>query len=100
MIAAARKHNRAVQMGVQRRSTPGVMEAMTKLHEGVIGNVYCARSWYNNRRPSLGTGKQTAPPADARLRTLAGTGPPRAICRQPHPLQLALVLALGQWRAR
>ena len=42
MIAAARKHNRAVQMGVQRRSTPGVMEAMTKLHEGVIGNVYCA----------------------------------------------------------
>ena len=62
MIAAARKHNRAVQMGVQRRSTPGVIEAMTKLHEGVIGNVYCARSWYNNRRPSLGTGKQTAPP--------------------------------------
>ena len=62
MIAAAKKHKRAVQMGVQRRSTPGTIEAMTKLHQGVIGNVYCARSWYNNNRPTLGTGKQTDPP--------------------------------------
>lgn len=63
MIAAARKHKRAVQMGVQRRSTPGVMDAMAKLHAGVIGNAYCARSWYNNNRPSVGIGKRTAPPA-------------------------------------
>ena len=63
MVAAARKHNRAVQMGVQRRSTPGVVEAVARLHEGVIGNVYCARSWYNNSRPSLGRGKRTDPPA-------------------------------------
>ena len=63
MIAAARKHKRAVQMGVQRRSTPGVMQAMAKLHAGVIGNVYCARSWYNNNRPTVGIGKRTAPPA-------------------------------------
>ncbi len=62
MIAAARKHNRAVQMGSQRRSTPGVIEAITKLHQGVIGNVYCARGWYNNKRASLGTGNQTNPP--------------------------------------
>src|SRR4029453_10500755 len=62
MVAAARKHKRAVQMGVQRRSTPGVIEAIAKLHGGVIGNVYCARSWYNNNRASLGTGKQTDPP--------------------------------------
>lgn len=63
MIEAARKHNRAVQMGVQRRSTPGVIEAVTKLHQGVIGNVYCARGWYNNSRPSLGIGKQADPPS-------------------------------------
>jgi predicted dehydrogenase len=62
MIAAARKYNRAVQMGVQRRSTPGVIEAMAKLHAGVIGNVYCARTWYNNNRPSLGIGKLATPP--------------------------------------
>ena len=100
MIAAARKHNRAVQMGSQRRSTPGVIEAMAKLHDGVIGNVYCARTWYNNSRASLGTGKTDRPAREPRLRTLAGSGPAQALCRQPHPLQLALVLALGQRRAR
>ena len=65
MIAAARKHKRAVQMGVQRRSTPGVMEAMAKLHAGVIGNVYCVRGWYNNSRASLGIGKRTDSAGDA-----------------------------------
>jgi predicted dehydrogenase len=63
MVAAARKQNRAVQMGVQRRSTPGVMEAVVKLQQGIIGNVYCARGWYNNSRPTLGTGQQSNPPA-------------------------------------
>lgn len=62
MVAAARKHDRAVQMGVQRRSTPGTREAITRLHEGVIGKVYCARSWYNNTRATLGVGKQTDAP--------------------------------------
>ena len=38
MVAAAKNYDRAVQMGSQRRSTPGVIEGITKLHEGVIGN--------------------------------------------------------------
>jgi predicted dehydrogenase len=75
MVAAARKHKRAVQMGVQRRSTPGVIEAMAKLHGGVIGNIYCARSWYNNKRPSLGTGKQTAPPSTLDYELWQGPAP-------------------------
>ena len=54
MIAASRKHNRAVQMGSQRRSTPGVIEAMTKLHQGVIGNVYCAGVGTTTRGPRWG----------------------------------------------
>jgi predicted dehydrogenase len=60
MVAAARKHNRAVQMGSQRRSSPATQQAIEKLHQGVIGRVYLARCWYNNLRPSLGTGQ----PAD------------------------------------
>ena len=99
MIAAARKHNRAVQMGSQRRSTPGVIEAMAKLHDGVIGNVYCAE--LVQQQPGLARDRQADRPAgDPRLRTLAGSGPAHALSRQPHPLQLALVLALGQRRAR
>ena len=63
MVQAARKHNRAVQMGSQRRSGPGTIEAIQKLREGVIGRVYLARSWYSNLRPSIGIGKPAAVPA-------------------------------------
>ncbi|KAA5542277.1 Gfo/Idh/MocA family oxidoreductase [Roseiconus nitratireducens] len=59
-IQAARKNNRVVQMGTQRRSWPGVMEGVQKVLSGEIGNVLYARTWYNNRRGSIGHGK-TAP---------------------------------------
>src|SRR5690349_11768459 len=60
MIQAARKHNRVVQLGTQRRSTPGVIEAVGKVKNGAIGKVLFSRGWYNNTRPSIGHGK-TAP---------------------------------------
>lgn len=63
MVAAARKHNRCVQMGSQRRSGEGFQRAMQELHDGVIGRVYLTRSWYHNIRGSLGQGKQVDPPA-------------------------------------
>jgi predicted dehydrogenase len=62
MVQAARKYNRAVQMGSQRRSSTGTIEAMRKLRDGVIGRVYLARCWYNNQRGSLGTGKPAEVP--------------------------------------
>lgn len=61
-VAAARKHNRIVQMGTQRRSWPGIQEAIAKVHGGEIGDVLYARTWYNNRRPAIGFGKQTPVP--------------------------------------
>ncbi len=61
-VQAARKHNRVVQMGSQRRSWPGIVAGIEKLHAGEIGDVLYARSWYNNRRASIGTGKQADVP--------------------------------------
>jgi predicted dehydrogenase len=61
-IEAARKHNRVVNMGVQRRSWPAIKEAIDKIHSGVIGEVHYARTWYNNRRDSIGIKLPTAPP--------------------------------------
>ncbi len=61
-VAAARKHNRIVQMGTQRRSWPGIQEAIAKVHGGEIGDVLYSRTWYNNRRPSIGYGKQAEVP--------------------------------------
>ncbi|MDA1274865.1 MAG: Gfo/Idh/MocA family oxidoreductase [Verrucomicrobia bacterium] len=62
MVAAARKHNRVVQMGNQRRSWPHIIEAIHRLRSGEIGRVLFARTWYNNLRPSIGLGKQVPPP--------------------------------------
>jgi predicted dehydrogenase len=62
-IAAARKHNRVVQLGTQRRSYPGVLEAMQKLRDGALGRVLFARGWYNNTRASIGHGKPAPTPA-------------------------------------
>lgn len=62
-VAAARKHNRVVQMGSQRRTWPAIREAIQKIHEGIIGDVPYARSWYNNRRGPIGVGKEVAVPA-------------------------------------
>lgn len=63
MVAAARKANKAVQMGSQRRSYPAFIKAVQMLHEGAIGHVYLARAWYNNLRPSIGRRQPATPPA-------------------------------------
>ncbi len=61
-MAAARKHDRIVQIGTQRRSYPGLIEAIAKLHDGVIGRVLFSRGWYNNMRGSIGHGKPAEVP--------------------------------------
>ena len=62
-IAAARKHNRVVTMGTQRRSQLPMMEAMEKLQQGDIGTVRYARSWYASRRGTIGRGARSTLPS-------------------------------------
>lgn len=49
-VAAARKYNVTVQMGAQRRSAPTLTKGIQLLHEGIIGRVYLAKTWYTNTR--------------------------------------------------
>jgi len=49
-IAAARKYDRVVQMGAQRRSAPVLTQGIEQLHKGIIGRVYFAKTWYTNAR--------------------------------------------------
>ncbi len=63
MVAAARKYQRHVQMGNQRRTWPGVVEGIQKVKEGAIGKVLFARCWYNNARGSIGKGKRVPVPS-------------------------------------
>jgi len=51
-VEAARKYNRVVQMGAQRRSAPILTQGIEQLHKGIIGRVYLAKTWYTNARKS------------------------------------------------
>jgi predicted dehydrogenase len=62
MVAAARKHQRVVQLGTQRRSWPGLIEGIDKLHNGAIGRVISARCYYFNNRSSIGRGTEKPVP--------------------------------------
>lgn len=76
-IAAARKNDRVVTMGTQRRSWPAIQEGIQKLHDGAIGRLMYARTWYNNKRPSIGTGKLVEVPSWLNYELWQGPAPQR-----------------------
>ncbi len=63
MVQAARKHDRRVQLGTQRRSWPGIVEGIQKVRGGAIGRVLLAKCYYFANRPSIGNGKRAAVPS-------------------------------------
>ncbi|MBL9135050.1 MAG: Gfo/Idh/MocA family oxidoreductase [Verrucomicrobiales bacterium] len=64
MVEAARRRQRKVQLGTQRRSWPAVIEMIQQLRSGVIGRVLSARTYYDNARPSIGRGKPAPVPSN------------------------------------
>src|SRR5690606_10244424 len=77
LVQAARKYDRLVQLGTQRRSFPVITEGMQALHEGVIGKVYFARGWYANDRKSIGKGKAVSVPSHLDYELWQGPAPRR-----------------------
>src|SRR6185436_1369284 len=77
MVRAARKNNRVVQMGNQRRSWTGCVVGIQKLKEGAIGTVRFARCWYDNVRPSIGHGQKVPVPANLDYNLWQGPAPER-----------------------
>lgn len=78
MIQAARKYNRFVQMGTQRRSWAVIQKAMDLLHNGRIGKVYFAKAWYANNRGPIGVGKVVPVPGNLNYELWQGPAPRRA----------------------
>ena len=66
MVEAARRNNRIVQMGAQRRSCPNCMETIQKIREGIIGKVTVARSYrITNVWPNgIGKASDAKPPEE------------------------------------
>ena len=53
IVAATRKYNRIVQQGSQIRSSKAVQEAMQKMKEGLIGDIYMSRGLCYKRRDDI-----------------------------------------------
>jgi predicted dehydrogenase len=84
LLQAARKYDRHVQHGTQRRTWPGVIEAIEKLRSGAIGRVIEAKAWYFNARKTIGHGKPADVPATFNWDLWQGPAP-----RRPYQDNLA-----------
>jgi predicted dehydrogenase len=62
LVEAAHKYGKIVQVGNQRRSYPRIVEGIQALHDGIIGDVYYARSSYHANRGPIGKGKEAPVP--------------------------------------
>jgi predicted dehydrogenase len=75
IVEAARKYGRIVQHGTQCRSSPEILEAMSLLREGAIGEVYLARGLGHKYRPGIGKLKPETPPASLNYELWRGPAP-------------------------
>lgn len=84
LLQAARKYDRLVQHGTQRRTWPNIREAIEKLQGGAIGRVIEAKAWYFNSRKTIGHGKQIDAPSTFNWDLWQGPAP-----RRPYQDNLA-----------
>jgi len=85
MLSAARKHNRVVQIGTQRRSTPHLVEARDQIvREGKLGKVAYVEiySYYGQGPRNV---PDSAPPPNLDYEFWTGPAPMRPYCAMTHP---------------
>jgi len=75
MVEAARKYNRIVQAGTQRRSSDRFRKAIALLHSGAIGDVYLGRWLFTGPRDSIGFREPEPPPPNLHWDLWLGPAP-------------------------
>jgi predicted dehydrogenase len=82
IAAAAKKYsNLLVQHGTQSRSMPSVREAIQKLRDGVIGDIYMARGLCFKWRDTIGRAAEEAVPDGVHYDLWLGPAPVRAFTK-------------------
>jgi predicted dehydrogenase len=85
MLAAARKHNRVVQIGTQRRSTPHLAEAREIVRQGKLGKIAMVETYcYYHMRASENP-PDAMPPDYLDWEMWTGPAPMRPYNRIAHP---------------
>jgi predicted dehydrogenase len=77
VLAAARKYNRMVQHGTNGRSSATMQEAVQKIREGVIGDVYMSRGLCFKWRDTIGRAPVSPVPAGVHYDLWLGPAPKR-----------------------
>jgi predicted dehydrogenase len=86
MLEAARKHNRVVQVGMQRRSTPHLVEAMDRfVKTGALGKVALAEVYCYYHMRATANPPDTQPPDYFDYEMWTGPAPMRPYCSLVHP---------------
>jgi predicted dehydrogenase len=85
LVKAQQKYQKHVQQGTQQRSCLRTMEAMDKIHNGIIDRPYFARAWYANTRKSIGIGKPVPVPPQLDWDLWQGPAPRRPYMDNIHP---------------
>ncbi|MEE8450296.1 MAG: Gfo/Idh/MocA family oxidoreductase [Thermoguttaceae bacterium] len=86
MLAAARKHNRVVQVGTQRRSTPHLIEARDEIIKpGKLGKVGLVEIYCYYHMRARGNPPDTAPPDYLDYEMWTGPAPMRPYSELVHP---------------
>ena len=84
MVAAARKYNRMVQVGMQSRSMPHKIRAVELLKQGAIGKLYMAKGVCYKRRPSIGHTPDMPVPPGVNWDIFLGPAPMRPYSKNRH----------------
>jgi len=86
MLAAARKYNRVVQVGMQRRSTPHLVTARDRIvREGKLGNIAYVEIYCYYHMRATQTPPDGAPPPELDYEMWTGPAPMRPYNSLVHP---------------
>ena len=77
MVAAARRHNRVVQSGLQQRSGKHFQSAVDFVKSGRLGAVHLAKAWTVHRRKPIGSKRDGAAPEGVNYEMWLGPAPLR-----------------------
>ncbi len=81
IVAAARKYDRIVQQGSQSRSAVALQQAVQKMQEGLLGDVYMARGLCYKWRKSIGHTPEEPVPAGVDYDLWLGPAPKHAFTK-------------------